>query len=221
MLTLTPLILNILWGLLILCISCTIFLAIRKKHILPIVICLILVSIPFIFNPTPPEKPEPPTPEEHQMLIQEQMDFAQWYTVYKKDIDKLNNNWQQYHKIVKAFQNDTISVQTTYARLVDLYTKSKLLNENLMQLTPPANLSDDNHNHVLEIISKTRTFSSKQTKIIEKSVYALDSQNIINNKQHDDQVNALQRILILSDPVSLDISQDLLTIQANLTIAPE
>lgn len=221
MLTLTPLILNILWGLLILCISCTIFLAIRKKHILPIIFCLILISIPFIFKPTPPEKPEPPTPEEHQVLIQEQMDFAQWYTAYKKDIDKLNNNWQQYHKIFKAFQTDTISVQTTYARLADLYTKSKLLNEKLTQLTPPASLSDDNHNHVLEIINKTKTFSTKQTKIIEKSVYALDSQNIINNKQHDDQVNALQKILILSDPVSLDISQDLLVIQENLTITPE
>lgn len=221
MLNLTPLILNILFGLLILCIACIIFLAIRKKHIFPIIICLILVSIPFIFKPTPPEKPEPLTPEEHQLLIQEQMDFAQWYTAYKKDIDKLDNNWQQYHKIIKAFQNDTISVQTTHARLADLYTKSNLLNEKLTQLAPPANLTDDNHNHVLEIISKTKTFSRKQTKIIETSVYALDGQNLLNNKQHDDQVNALQKILILSDPINLDISQDLLTIQANLTIAPE
>lgn len=221
MLTLTPLILNIVWGLLILCISCTIFLAIRKKHILPIIICLILLSIPFLFKPTLPEKPEPPTLEEQQILIQEQMDFAQWYTAYKKDIDKLNNNWIQYHKIVKAFQTDTISVQTAYARLADLYTKSRSLNEKLSQLTPPTNLSDDNHNHVLEIINKTKTFSTKQTKIIEKSVYALDAQNILINKQHDDQVNALQKILILADPVNLDISEDLLMIQANLTIPPE
>jgi hypothetical protein len=221
MLHLTPLILNILFGLLILCIGCIIFLAIRKKQISPIIICLVLLSIPFIFKPTPPEKPEPPTPEEQQLLIQEQMNFSEWYTAYKKDIDRLNNNWQQYHKIIKAFQNDTISVQTAHARLADLYTKSNLLNEKLTQLTPPANLTDDNHNHVLEIISKTKIFSRKQTKIIETSVYALDGQNLLNNIQHDDQVNTLQKILILADPINLDISQDLLPIQTNLMKAPE
>ncbi|WP_110954870.1 hypothetical protein [Anaerosinus massiliensis] len=214
---LTPLILKILFVSLILCICCIIFLAVRKKQIFPIVICLILLSIPFIFKPSLPEKPEPMTPEKEQLFIQEQMSFAEWYTSYKKMIDRIDQHWQQYHKIIKSFQTDEISAETAHLRFIDLYTKSKILNEELTRLTPPANLSNQNDTHVLEIINKTKDFSDKQTKIIEQSVYVLDEKNLRINKQHQEQVNALQTIFTLTDPVTLDISENLSAIKSNLT----
>lgn len=212
----TPFTLKLAIGFLLLCILCILFLSIRRRQIIPIIICLILIAIPFVLTP-PQQSPKPEkTPEQQQQFIQEQMDFADWYTKYNKTIDAMNNNWQQYHKILAAFTNDEISVQTAKVRLTDLYTNSKQLSDQLIQLTPAHNLSDENHNHVVNIINKTRVFATKQTTIIEKSVYAIDSQNLKINATHDAQVNALQKILAIENPINLDVIEEIAIIKENL-----
>lgn len=200
---------------LLLCIVIMLIDAIRRRRHSHIIVCCIMGIIALALYPaaSPPE--EIPLSEQ-PAFIQEQMNVADWYNSYKKILDQLNSNWYQYNKTVTAFANDEISVQTAHIRITELYLSSSEIKNQLLLLHIPENLSDHNHNLVLSIIHKTDAYIQTQQKIFEQSVYATDAANTQMYPQHAEQVYNLQKIMIIENPLTLDIIEDIAALKDNL-----
>lgn len=210
-----PLLLKISSLALLICIAIMLIDAIKRKRRSHIIICLAAAILPIALYPATP-KPEETPLNEQPAFIQEQMNVAGWYNDYKKILDKLNNNWYQYNKIITAFANDEISVQTVHVRITELYLSSSELHSQIPLIHMPDNLSDKNHNLVLSIIEKTTSYAAVQKKIFELSVYATDANNIKIYPSHDEQVYNLQKIMIVENPLTLDVVEDIATLKDNL-----
>ena len=157
---------------------------------------------------------------EKYALLQQQQIFASWYTDYKKDIDQLDHNWQQYHRILADFKADNISIQTTWLRLQQLEKSAARLDASISQLTPPAALEGDNYDLVFAIIQKTQAYAAAQHKAIRRTRAAADPSQQISEVQ-EEQSRRLEEIMILESPVGLFTAGEVASLRDNLTIPDE
>ena len=160
------------------------------------------------------------TPQEKQLRQQEQQSFSSWYEEYKKKLEQLDQNWQQYHHIQADFKADNISIQTVYVRLTHLASRSAQLNEDIKALTPPANLSPGNSDLVKTIITKTIAYSNAQYMTIEHSRAAADPAQLLSKRQ-EEQSRRLQEIMIRESPPTLFTAVEISKLKDNLTIPDE
>ncbi len=210
-----PLLLKLTAASMLVCLLVLFVAALRRRNRRQMLFCFLMGIIALFLYPSGKEEAEIPL-NEQASFIREQMSVAGWYNDYKKILDGLNNNWYQYHKIAAAFTNDEISAQTVRIRMLELYAASQELSQTLDATYIPDNLSDANHNLVLRVLNKTKAYAASQQKIFEQSVYAVDEKNLQLVPGHEEQVNNLKKIMILHNPLTLDIAEDIASLRENL-----
>lgn len=157
---------------------------------------------------------------EKYALLQQQQIFTSWYTDYKKDIEQLDHNWQQYHRILADFKADNISIQTTWVRLQQLEAEATQLDAVITKMAPPPTLEGDNYDLVIEIIKKTQTYSAAQHQAILRTRAAADPSRQISELQ-EEQSRRLEEIMILESPAGLFTASEISALRENLTIPEE
>ena len=157
---------------------------------------------------------------EKYALLQQQQIFTSWYTDYKKDIEQLDHNWQQYHRILADFKADNISIQTPWVRLQQLDAEAAQLDAVITKMAPPPTLEGDNYDLVIEIIKKTQTYSAAQHQAILRTRAAADPSRQISELQ-EEQSRRLEEIMILESPAGLFTASEISALRENLTIPEE
>ena len=158
--------------------------------------------------------------EEKYEIQQQQQIISDWYTGYKKDIEELDHNWRQYHRILSDFKNDNISIQTTYTRLTRLENDASRMKDTMEQLEPPNTVSDANYNQLAAIIKKSRTYATEQYQTIAHTRAAADPAHLLSNQQ-EEQSRRLEEVMIQESPVGLFTADEISAIRDNLAIPDE
>lgn len=193
-------------------------LGVRKFYPIPLILCLGLST--YLFSPPKEDSPNTLTPEQQNSIRQEQMHIAAWYTDYKKDIEQMDMIWQQYHKTINSFRNDEISIQTVYLRLFELEKKTNFYKAKYKSPQLPTNLSKENENLLNTIIAKTHHYAEQQDIVLLNSVNRIAPKNL-QTQIHFEQLQILDKVMVLESPTNLDISQEIMKIKDNLVIPGE
>ena len=184
--------------------------------------CLVLTAaagIVFI-SYQPPSQPAAMSPEEKNEILLQQQIFSSWYDEYKKDIDHLDHNWQQYHRILHDFKEDSISIQTAWLRLTQLENEAARTKDDLQKLNPPLELSDNNYDLALEIMKKSRIYAEDQFRTISLTRMAADPAGLLPPKQ-EEQSRQLEEIMIRESPAGLFTAVEISAIRDNLSLPEE
>lgn len=158
--------------------------------------------------------------EERTERAQQQQIFAAWYENYQKDIDSLDHNWQQYHKILSDFKADIISIQTTYLRLSQLEKDSQALEDRINGRTPPLALNDYCYDQSIELVRKAHDYADAQHRAIALTRAAADPANLRTDDQ-EEQSRMLQAVMIRESPPALFIADEIAAIRENLALPEE
>ena len=197
--------------------SYLIFSKLKLKKFFPIFFIAILSVFLFFFSPLTKGNSPDPTPEMKEQILLEQINVSTWYTGYKKDINQMDLNWQQYHKNMNAFYNDEISIETLSMRLFELEKSTNLYKQKYTDFLPPTDLRTDTEATITQIITKTKNYATQQDTVIKKSLELISSTNQKTNT-HQQIVQSLEKIMILNSPTTLDISTEISQIKSSLTI---
>lgn len=190
-----------------------------RKQYFPVFILCIAAAVIYA-SPSPESDQQIIEDRREKMLIlKQQTIFGNWYTEFKKDLDRADLNWQQYHKTIKSYKNDEISIQTVHVRLTKLQTATKELKEKYARARPPEHLAETNHNLVQSIIDKMSVFTSQQNEAVLKSLEASDPNAAQAGRPA--ALKALEKIMIISAPTNLDIAREVLALKENLTTPNE
>lgn len=185
------------------------------------IFCSILVAAGIITYASFHHTEEPQATQQHQYDIQQQQEiFAPWYEDYKKDIEHLDNDWQQYHNILESFKEDNISIQTTYVRLTHLETDSAQLQKHLGQLAPPLELETENYDLAAAVIQKAKAYAEQQHTAILRTRDAADPAHIPSDDQAE-QSRILQEVMIRESPAALFTADEISSLRDNLTLPQE
>ena len=158
--------------------------------------------------------------EEREERQQQQQIFAVWYEGYQKDIDDLDHNWQQYHKILSDFHDDIISIQTTYLRLAQLEKDSQALEDRIAGRTPPLELNDYCYDQSIELVRKTHDYADAQHRAIALTRAAADPANLRTDDQ-EEQSRMLQAVMIRESPSALFVADEIAAIRGYLALPEE
>ena len=150
----------------------------------------------------------------------QQQIFASWYDEYKRDLDRMDHNWQQYHRILSDFKEDNISIQTAWLRLTQLEDEASRVRDDLQQLNPPKELNDNNYDLVIEIMKKTRAYSLEQCRAISLTRAAADPAGLLPKKQ-EEQSDRLQEVMLRESPVGLFTANEISALRDNLSLPEE
>lgn len=193
---------------------------IGRKSLFPFFFLFLLIISAYVFLEAEKEPPIVTSPGEKRQLLLDQTLFIDWYTAYKKDIDRIDANWQQYHKTLKMFNNDEISIETVQSRLAELQQKTKEMKDKYEQMKPPEKLSQTNADLTCAIIDKTGNFTVQQDSVLIQTLRAIHDRDF-KRIPHGEQVTRLEKIMILENPINLDIATEVLQIRDNLTLQHE
>ncbi len=166
------------------------------------------------------EQPAAITEEQRNDILQQQQIFTAWYNDYKKSLDQLDHNWQQYHNILENFKEDNISIQTTYVRLTQLEKDAAQTRDQLGRLNPPLELDSANYDLVTAILKKANTYANTQYQAISRTKTAADPAQLLSDKQ-EEQSRRLQEIMIRESPTGLFTASEISTLRDNLTLPDE
>lgn len=189
----------------------------NRRKLYPLFLICLLAASAYVVYSAKNEKPAEMTVEEKAQILREYPVFSDWYTSYKKDLDKMDANWQQYHKLIKAFSNDEIGIETLHTRLVELKLKTGEFKNKYAELKPPEPLTSANCALVAAIIEKTRTYTAAQDRAVTQSADATAPENLTAARHHE-QTKLLEKIMVMNAPDNLNIAQEVLEIRDNLTI---
>lgn len=192
----------------------------KKKKFFPLLLLALLLTLPVIFRAPPADEPTAMTIETKNQIFKEQAIFDPWYTEYKKDLDRMDGNWQQFHKILKSFKNDEISIETVHSRLAALQLKTKEFKDKFSQQKPPEKLNEVNYAILIAMIEKTKLFATQQDTVLINAINATAPTHL-KTMQHPEQVKLLEKIMILDSPGNLDVAQEIMNLKANLTVKDE
>lgn len=186
------------------------------------IFCVVLAAAAAAIFVSYEPKPQPIeiSQEERDATLLQQQIFASWYDEYKRDIDRMDHNWQQYHRILSDFKEDNISIQTAWLRLTQLENEAVRVRDDLQQLNPPKELNDNNYDLVIEIMKKTRTYSLEQYRAISLTRAAADPSGLLPKKQ-EEQSNRLQEVMLRESPVGLFTASEISAIRDNLSLPEE
>lgn len=160
----------------------------------------------------------PPTDQSTiRHITAQQQIFSDWYTPYKKRIDKLDYNWSQYHRILDDFSNDRISLHDTYIRLTHLETEAQHLRNDLFQMAPPISLDDANYDLTTSLLKKTQEYSEAQLKTITNTRIAADPARQ-RTDSHQEQSRLLKETMLRHAPDGLFTANEITALRSNLTL---
>lgn len=190
------------------------------RKFFPLFLIIVLSVSTYLIPPAQQKEPPPLTQEQKEAIIREQMTVSDWYTEYKKDIDQIDLNWQQYHKTLKAFSNDEISVQTVYMRFFELQKKTAVYREKYEKMQPPGDLRNENDELLAVVIEKTKSYALQQDLVVQQSLDTVTPKNL-KTQEHTEQVRMLEKIMVLETPAPLNIAAEISRVKENLVIPGE
>ena len=165
--------------------------------------CIILMAAgALFFYRTQPAAPEPLTAEEQADRAAQQQLVADWYVSYQTYIEKLDRNWQRYHRILSDFEADVISIEEAHDRLSELEKSSRALMNNTEQLEPPSELKSTNYDLTASIFLKVRSYAHEQHQAIERTAVASDPKLQETNNQ-EAQSRHLREVMVRESPTGL------------------
>lgn len=150
-------------------------------------------------------------------ITAQQQIFDGWYTDYKKNLDNLDYNWQQYQMILRDYHNDNISLNTTYTRLTQLENQAQRVRDDLNKLAPPISLDDGNYDLTTSVLQKTQDYAEAQLKAI-KASRAIADPAAKAPDDHDQRSRLLEEAMLRNAPDGLFTAQEISNLRENLTI---
>lgn len=150
-------------------------------------------------------------------ITAQQQIFDGWYTDYKKCLDNLDYNWQQYQMILSDYHNDNISLTTAYTRLTQLENQSQRVRDELQKLAPPISLDDGNYDLTTAVLQKTQAYAEAQLKAIKASRGIADPAAKAPDN-HQQRSRLLQEAMLRNAPDGLFTAQEISSLRENLTI---
>ncbi len=157
------------------------------------------------------------TRAQREELQAQQKIFGDWYAAYQKDIERLDQNWQLYHRILddlNAMDAGSFNAEALWLRLKELEQSTIEEQLKIHKLTAPQELNRECRQIVDEIISKTQRYVDAQTQAISHSVItaspsASTDLETLRPKLHD--------IMLRESPEGLFIAQEISAIRTALS----
>ena len=150
-------------------------------------------------------------------ITAQQQAFGEWYTTYKKKLDAIDYCWVSYHRIMKDFQNEDISLREAYNRLTQLESNVVSLHNEIYQMAPPISLDDANYDLTSSILKKTKAYSDGQLRTIRATKMMADPEKM-PTEQHDVQMGYLKDAMLVNSPDMLFTAGEINSLRKNLTI---
>ena len=150
-------------------------------------------------------------------ITAQQLAFGEWYTNYKKKLDAIDYCWVSYHRIMKDFQNEDISLREAYTRLTQLESNVVSLHNEIYQMAPPISLDDANYDLTSSILKKTKAYSDGQLKTIRATKMMADPEKM-PTENHDVQMGYLKDAMLVNSPDMLFTAGEINSLRKNLTI---
>lgn len=150
-------------------------------------------------------------------ITAQQQAFGEWYTIYKKRLDNIDYYWGIYHRVMKDFKEEKISLSEAYRQLTSLEADISTLQNNIFQMTPPISLDDDNYDLTTSLLQKTKAYSAAQLKTIQATRMASEPEKNLTDS-HEQQVQKLNNAMLKNSPDMLFIANEITSLRSNLTI---
>ena len=147
------------------------FLPTRKGFMAICTLLLIVFSVSAFLHGRQAQQ-EQITRAQLEELQAQQKIFGEWYAAYQKDIERLDQNWQLYHKIledVNGADMDSFNAEALWLRLKELEQESIGEQLKIHKLIAPHELNRESRHLVEAVISKTQRYVDAQTQAISRS----------------------------------------------------
>ncbi len=182
----------------------------NRKIILLFVIIVIATGTAFFC--LTPAQPATISAAEKTARQKEQQIFADWYEEYVVNLEQLDFNWKQYHRISGDLREEIISADTANERLTALEAKQNDRIKTIKALIPPTELRAEIYDLTSAIYKKQLAYATAQQLTITKSVKLLDSEAVIN--ETDEELSRqLSEICIANAPAALFTAEEISAIR--------
>lgn len=167
-----------------------------------------------------------PTPEstlsetEKRQRQQEQQIFSDWYEDYVSNLEQLDFNWKQYHRILGDIRDEIIDSDTAFSRLAALNEKQSQRIEQIRQLVPPQKLRQELYDLTSSIYHKQLKYAAAQKAAIDLCTAAADPENI-TNETDEDISRKLDEICVAQSPPALFTAEEISAIRDYLALPDE
>lgn len=150
-------------------------------------------------------------------ITAQQLAFGEWYTNYKKKVDALDYCWVSYHRIMRDFRDEEISLREAYNRLNQLESNVLNLHNDIYQMAPPISLDDTNYDLTASILKKTKAYSDAQLKTVRATKMMADPEKM-PTEEHEVQMGYLNDAMLMNSPDMLFTANEINSLRFNLTI---
>ena len=178
---------------------------------------MVAASGALIFYHAQPSAPEPLSPEERAERTAQQELVVDWFLSYQTYLERLDHNWQQYHRILSDFDADVISIQTAHDRLSALEKNSRILVAEAEKLEPPGDLKEANYDLAASIFIKVKDYAKAQHHAIEMTAQAALPENQPSDVQ-EEQSRRLRETMIRESPAGLFTGAEIAALRDHVEI---
>ena len=147
------------------------FLPTRKGFLVICTLLLVVFSASAFFHGRQSQQEQITLAQLEELQLQQKI-FGEWYAAYQKDIERLDQNWQLYHKILEdlnATDAENFNAEALWLRLKELERESLDEQLKIHKLTAPPDLNRECRQLVEEVIRKTQRYVDAQTQAISRS----------------------------------------------------
>ena len=153
--------------------------------------------------------------EQTEHLAEQHKIFSEWYSLYQKDIDDLNRNWQLYHHVIDLFKIEDIGLTECHERLSSLADDEKLLLERIEKRNFPPELDDFLYDRSKILRDKIHEYAAAQYRTINLTIAAADPQAVATKTQAE-QSRDIQEVMIRESPTGLFIADEVYAVRQYL-----
>lgn len=189
----------------------------RRRRLFALLAAILPLAALFFAFPLAPAPPEPISPEMRIHIMKQQQILHEWLTDYQGAISRLDQNWQQYHRILTEFESDTIGIEAAYDQLCQLEAAAAAELARIRKMRPPGQIDDDSAVLVTAILSKLEAYAAEQHQTIRLTAAAADPENLASSQQ-EEQSRRLRDVMITESPVGLFTAEEIAALQARVTL---
>lgn len=156
--------------------------------------------------------PPAQTAQRRAHLAEQQALAAEWHAAHQSLIDRMDRNWQQYHRILADFEADAIGIETTHERLLSLAEAAREAEDALDAMEPPRALDDEPYDLVTEVILKARAYARAQRQAILRTAEAADPARQTTDAQ-EEQSRRLRDVMRRESPAGLFTAKEIMALR--------
>ncbi|MEG6585305.1 hypothetical protein [Dendrosporobacter sp. 1207_IL3150] len=147
--------------------------------------------------------------EHHQAM------YSSWVKTYEANFDSIDRSWQDFNKIIKDYEQKEYSRETTAKKLKEVLNNAMEHNREMLKVNSPPELPLEAQDIMVEMQKELQAISLTRIMIIEKSIKLLDEPNG-KQKKHEEIVTDIKKLIVLNNPVYIDIMPKLYKLKAIL-----